>query len=251
MGKLFDIFLLIAIVLSIALVMLESIANINIRFRQQFYIVEWVITFFFTVEYVLRIISIRKPKKYIFSFYGIIDLLSTLPTYVAFFFGGYNMLFAIRALRLLRIFRILKISRYIGESNKLKRALKNSQPKILVFLFAVVIICIIMGTLMYLVEGPEYGFTSIPVAIYWCIVTLTTVGFGDIHPVTPLGQFIASFIMIMGYGIIAVPTGIVSSEFTSNKPSPITNTQVCPNCHEQNHLNNAEFCHNCGHKLNG
>ncbi len=251
MGKLFDIVLLITILLSIALVMLESIYSINLKYREEFYIIEWVITFFFTVEYILRVISIKKPSRYIFSFYGIIDLLSTLPSYLALVFGGYNMLFAIRALRLLRIFRILKISRYIGESNKLMRALKNSKAKILVFLFAVIIICIIMGTLMYMVEGPEHGFTSIPVGVYWCIVTLTTVGFGDIHPVTPLGQFIASFIMIMGYGIIAVPTGIVSSEFTMSSAKEANNTQVCPNCHEQNHLNKAEFCHNCGHKLNG
>lgn len=251
MGKLFDIVLLVAIVLSIALVMLESISSVNIKYRDQFYITEWIITFFFTIEYILRIISIKKPRNYIFSFYGIIDLLSTLPSYLAFFFGGYNMLFAIRALRLLRVFRILKISRYIGESNKLMRALKNSKAKILVFLFAVIIICIIMGTLMYLVEGPENGFSSIPVGVYWCIVTLTTVGFGDIHPVTPLGQFIASFIMITGYGIIAVPTGIVSSEFTMDSAREANNTQVCPNCHEQNHLNKAEFCHNCGTRLNG
>ncbi|WP_231929380.1 ion transporter [Gillisia sp. Hel1_33_143] len=250
MGKLFDIVLLVAIVLSIVLVMLESIAPVNLKYRQEFYITEWIITFFFTIEYVLRIVSIKKPRKYIFSFYGIIDLLSTLPSYLAFFFGGYNMLFAIRALRLLRVFRILKISRYIGESNKLMRALKSSQPKILVFLFAVLIICIIMGTLMYLVEGPEHGFTSIPVGVYWCIVTLTTVGFGDIHPVTPLGQFIASFIMIMGYGIIAVPTGIVSSEFSMDTTSEKqVNTQSCPNCAESNHLNRAEFCHKCGHSL--
>jgi len=252
MGKLFDIILLLAIVMSIVLVMLESIYHINLKYREEFYITEWVITSFFTVEYILRIISIKKPAKYIFSFYGIIDLLSTLPSYLAFFFGGYNMLFAIRALRLLRVFRILKISRYIGESNKLMKALKNSKAKILVFLFAVIIICIIMGTLMYLVEGPEHGFSSIPVGVYWCIVTLTTVGFGDIHPVTPLGQFIASFIMIMGYGIIAVPTGIVSSEFNKeDKLEETNNTQVCPNCHEHSHLNKAEYCHNCGHKLNG
>ncbi|CAM4112393.1 ion transporter [Gillisia limnaea] len=250
MGRAFDIILLVVILLSIALVMLESIADLNQAYYMEFYIAEWIITGVFTIEYVLRIITIKQPKRYIFSFYGIVDLLSTLPSYIAIVSGGHNMLFAVRALRLLRIFRILKITRYIGESDKLIRALKNSRPKILVFLFAVVIISVIMGSVMFLVEGPENGFTSIPVAIYWCIVTLTTVGFGDIHPVTPLGQFIASFIMIMGYGIIAVPTGIVSAEFTKNKTIP-TNTQACPFCNETKHLDGAEFCHNCGNKMNG
>lgn len=251
MGRAFDIVLLIFILLSIVLVMLESVAEFNQRFFMEFYIAEWIITAVFTIEYILRIITIKRPKNYIFSFYGIVDLLSTLPSYIALVYGGHNMLFAVRALRLLRIFRILKITRYIGESDKLIRALKNSQPKILVFLFAVIIISIIMGSVMFLVEGPENGFTSIPLSIYWCIVTLTTVGFGDIHPITPLGQFVASFIMIMGYGIIAVPTGIVSAEITkgTHKGTP-HNTQVCPHCNETKHLDNAEFCHNCGNRLN-
>lgn len=251
MGKLFDLVLLVVILLSIALVMLESIAEFNIKYSREFYIAEWTITFLFTVEYILRIITINKPKKYIFSFYGIVDLLSTLPSYLAFFVGGFNMLFALRALRLLRIFRVLKITRYIGESNKLMQALRDSRAKIFVFLFAVIIITIIMGTLMYLVEGPENGFTSIPISIYWSIVTLTTVGYGDIHPGTPLGQFIASFIMITGYGIIAVPTGIVSAELTRGSQKEVhLNTQACPNCNESKHLDGAKFCHNCGYKLN-
>lgn len=251
MGKLFDIALLIVIVLSIILVMLESVSELNKKYFWEFYTAEWLITFFFTIEYILRIISIKKPWKYIFSFYGIVDLLSTIPTYLAFFMGGHNLLFAIRALRLLRVFRILKITRYVGESNKLVAALRNSRAKIFIFLFAVLIICIIMGTVMYMVEGETGGFDNIPVSIYWCIVTLTTVGFGDIAPVTPLGRFIASFIMITGYGIIAVPTGIVSAEYSRafNKPVP-TNTQVCPHCNETKHLDRAEFCHNCGNKLN-
>ena len=250
-GKLFDIILLIVIILSIALVMLESIAGLSIKYYREFHFAEWVITFVFTVEYILRIITIKKPKKYIFSFYGMIDLLSTLPTYIAFFSGGFNLLFALRALRLLRIFRILKITRYIGESNKLMRALRDSRAKIFIFLFAVLIITVIMGTVMYMVEGPEHGFTSIPVSIYWCIVTLTTVGYGDIHPGTPLGQFIASFIMITGYGVIAVPTGIVSAELTRGSRKEVhLNTQVCPNCNESKHLDSAKFCHNCGHTLN-
>lgn len=252
MGKGFDIALLILIVLSIILVMLESIKSFYAQYYWEFYTAEWIITILFTIEYILRIISIRKPSSYIFSFYGIVDFLSTIPTYLALFIGGGNLFFAVRALRLLRVFRVLKITRYMGESNKLMDALKNSRPKILVFLFAVFIICIIMGTVMHLVEGEAGGFDNIPLSIYWCIVTLTTVGFGDIAPVTPLGRFIASFIMITGYGIIAVPTGIVSAEYSksSSKPLP-TNTQACPYCNETKHLDKAEYCHNCGNKLNG
>ncbi|MGM0934914.1 MAG: ion transporter [Bacteroidota bacterium] len=250
-GKFFDVALLIVILLSIVLVMLESVATYSLKYFWSFYIAEWIITIIFTIEYILRIIAIKKPSKYIFSFYGIVDLLSTIPTYIAFVFGGHNLLFAVRALRLLRVFRILKITRYIGESNKLMDALKNSKAKILVFLFAVFIICIIVGTVMHLVEGEAGGFDNIPISIYWSIVTLTTVGFGDIHPITPLGRFIASALMIMGYGIIAVPTGIVSAEYSNAfKKNIPTNTQVCPHCHETKHLNGAEFCHNCGKKLN-
>jgi voltage-gated potassium channel len=248
-GKTFDIGLLFVIVLSIVLVMLESIPGLNERYYWEFYAAEWIITAIFTIEYILRIVVIKRPTKYIFSFYGIVDLLSTLPTYIAILGGGHNLLFAVRALRLLRIFRILKITRYIGESNRLLLALRNSRAKILVFLYAVVILCVIMGTIMYLVEGPENGYTSIPTGIYWTIVTLTTVGFGDIHPITPLGQFIASLIMITGYGIIAVPTGIVTSEFTRSGRVQV-NTQVCPHCNESQHLDKAEYCHNCGKLLN-
>jgi len=252
MGKLFDVVLLLTIVISIILVMLESISSFSTRYFREFIIAEWIITILFTIEYILRIVAINKPKKYIFSFYGIVDLLSTIPTYLAFFLSGANFLFAVRALRLLRVFRVLKITRYVGESTKLMTALRDSKAKILVFLFAVFVMCIIMGTVMYLVEGPEHGYTSIPISIYWCIVTLTTVGFGDIHPVTPLGRFIASIIMITGYGIIAVPTGIVSAEMSKdrNETNIPINTQVCPHCNETKHLKNAEFCHNCGEKLN-
>ncbi|MFV8226600.1 ion transporter [Christiangramia aquimixticola] len=248
-GKTFDIALLVVILISVALVMMESISWMLEKYAFEFYVAEWVITAIFTIEYILRIISINQPKKYIFSFYGIVDLLSTIPSYIGFLFGGANLLFAIRALRLLRVFRVLKISRYIGESQKLISALRNSKAKILVFLFAVVIICVIAGTLMHLVEGEAGGFDNIPLSIYWCIVTLTTVGFGDIAPITPLGRFIASFIMITGYGIIAVPTGIVSSEYSKAMDTP-KNTQVCPNCAESKHLDNADFCHSCGYKIN-
>lgn len=258
-GKLFDIVLLIIIIISLILVMMESVPSLGAKYAEQFIFAEWVITIFFTIEYALRIISINKPTKYIFSFYGIIDLLSTIPLYLTFFFGGLNALLAVRSLRLLRIFRILKITRYIGEADKLTKALKSSGPKIAVFLFTVLVVSIIMGTVMYLVEGPESGFVSIPTSIYWCIVTLTTVGFGDIAPVTPLGQFLATIIMIMGYGIIAVPTGIVSVEYSQNKktkdssaqdPNPRqVNTQTCQNCHSEKHQDGSHFCHNCGYSL--
>ncbi|MEH6406818.1 MAG: ion transporter [Leeuwenhoekiella sp.] len=253
-GKAFDVVLLILILLSVILVMLESVKHFSDAYGQYFYIGEWVITIFFTIEYILRIVTIKKPTAYIFSFYGLIDFISTIPLYLSFFFIGTHALLTIRALRLLRVFRILKITRYIGEGNKLSQALKDSRPKILVFLFAVLILSVIAGTLMYIVEGPEHGFNSIPVSVYWCIVTLTTVGFGDIAPTTALGQFIATVIMIMGYGIIAVPTGIVSAEMTKgskdeNKEVLTTNTQVCHNCGAQKHQDNALYCHKCGFSL--
>lgn len=247
-GKLFDVVLLLAIVFSILLVMLESIESFDKKYHAFLDISEWIITILFSIEYVLRIVSIKKPSKYIFSFYGIIDLLSTLPKYLSFFIVGSHQLIAFRALRLLRVFRILKLSRYIGASNNLKLALKASKAKIAVFIFFILIMCIILGTLMYMIEGAEHGFTSIPRSVYWAIVTLTTVGFGDIAPQTPLGQLMASIIMILGYGIIAIPTGIVSSEMT--KTSLDINTQTCPNCAAEKHKDNAEFCYNCGSKLN-
>lgn len=250
-GKFFDIALLLVIVLSIALVMLESVATLNVKYFEIFYLAEWIITIIFSIEYILRVISIRKPWTYIFSFYGIVDLLSTIPTYLVLLFGGHNFFFAIRAFRLLRVFRILKTTHYIGESNKLWRAVKNSRVKVFVFLFTVLIICIIMGTLMYLIEGPENGFDNIPLSVYWSIVTLTTVGYGDIFPATPLGQVLASVIMIMGYGIIAVPTGIVSAEYSKTiRNMPHLNTQVCRYCNESKHVDGSKYCHNCGNLLN-
>ena len=248
-GKFFDVILLIAIIASIILVMLESVESIDNKYHNLLNIGEWIITILFTIEYFLRIICIHKPTKYIFSFFGIIDLLSTIPKYLSFFIVGSQSLIAFRALRLLRVFRILKLARYIGASNRLIEAMKASRAKIAVFLFFVLIVCIILGTVMYLVEGAENGFTNIPKSIYWAIVTLTTVGFGDIAPVTPLGQFIASIIMILGYAIIAIPTGIVSSEMTKNTKLD-TNTQACPNCLKTNHKEGAIHCYNCGTKLN-
>ncbi|MBL4663850.1 MAG: ion transporter [Flavobacteriaceae bacterium] len=248
LGKAFDVILLILIVVSIIFVMLESVNSFDEKYHEFLYVGEWVITIFFSLEYIARIITVKKPSKYIFSFYGIIDLLSTIPLYLS-FIPGFSYLLTVRSLRLLRVFRILKVTRYVGASNKLKRALLHSRPKILIFLFAVVIISIIAGTIMYLVEGEEHGFSSIPHSVYWCIVTLTTVGYGDISPATPLGQFIASIIMIMGYGIIAVPTGIVTSEYTKADQYVDTNTQSCTNCNESDHAGHAKFCHSCGNTL--
>ncbi|MEM7086226.1 MAG: ion transporter [Bacteroidota bacterium] len=249
LGKAFDVILLFLIVLSIIFVMLESIKSFDEKYHEFLYIGEWVITIFFSLEYIARIITVKKPAKYIFSFYGIIDFLSTIPLYLS-FIPGFSYLLTVRSLRLLRVFRILKVTRYVGASNKLKRALLHSRPKIFIFLFAVVIISIIAGTVMYIVEGEENGFTSIPHGIYWSIVTLTTVGYGDISPGTPLGQFIASIIMIMGYGIIAVPTGIITSEYTKADQHVDTNTQCCTNCNDSHHTDGAQFCHSCGEKLN-
>ncbi|MFP2997626.1 ion transporter [Spongiivirga sp. MCCC 1A20706] len=249
-GKTFDIILLWVIILSIILVMLESVPSFDAKYHDQLDIAEWIITILFSLEYIARIVVVKKPTKYIFSFFGIVDLLSTIPKYLSLILGGSQFLVAVRALRLLRVFRILKLVRYIGEAAMLSKALKASKHKIFVFIFSVVILSVILGTIMYLVEGPENGFTSIPRSVYWTIVTLTTVGYGDIAPQTAQGQFIATLVMIMGYGIIAVPTGIVTSELTAISREEKMNTQMCPNCMEGNHVNNAIFCHNCGDRLN-
>lgn len=251
-GKLFDVVLLITILASIILVMLESVNSIDQKFHTFLNISEWVITILFSIEYILRIITVRRPLKYVFSFYGVIDLLSTIPKYISLIVGGVHALAALRALRLLRVFRILKLARYLGASNNLMNAIKASRAKIAVFLFTVIIISIILGTIMYLVEGEANGFTNIPRSVYWCIVTLTTVGFGDIAPQTPLGQLIASLVMILGYGIIAVPTGIVSAEYTARSKKSDTSTnssQLCSNCLAENHNDKAQYCHHCGERL--
>ena len=249
-GKWFDLILLILIIASIAVVMLESIESVELRYAQELNITEWVITVLFTFEYFARIISIKKPKEYVLSFYGIIDLLSTIPKYLSLFFVGSHALIALRALRLLRVFRILKLARFIGESNQMSTALKASRARISVFLLAVFMLCIILGTIMYMIEGgSDSGFTSIPRSVYWAIVTLTTVGYGDIAPVTGLGQFIASIIMILGYAIIAVPTGIVTSEMAKKNNKVHLNTQNCSSCSSSNHRDDARFCYDCGHKL--
>lgn len=255
-GKVFDILLVFLIIVSVVLVMLESIDGIDRKYHQPLLILEWIVTIFFTVEYFARIISLKKPLKYIFSFYGIVDLLSTLPLYLSYAVAGSQALLAVRALRLLRIFRILKLVKFLGEASQLNAALKASRAKIAVFIYVVVILSIIMGTVMYLIESDEAGFTSIPRSIYWTIVTLTTVGYGDIAPQTNLGQFIATVIMVLGYGIIAVPTGIVTVEFSRHgkddkkgKSVVHTNTQACPSCAAEGHRDNAKHCYDCGDLL--
>ncbi|ETN95634.1 ion transporter [Zhouia amylolytica] len=248
-GKLFDVVLIAIIIFSIILVMLESVNDIDSEYHYILLTAEWIITILFTIEYILRIISIKKPGKYIFSFYGIIDFLSTVPLYLSYIIAGSQALLALRALRLLRIFRVLKLVRFLGEASQLKKALKNSRTKITVFIYTVLVVSIILGTIMYLIEGEESGFTSIPRSIYWTIVTLTTVGYGDIAPQTSFGQFFATIIMILGYGIIAVPTGIVTVEFAKQGKQLHLNTQACPNCGTEGHQDSANFCHKCGHKL--
>lgn len=248
-GKIFDVSLLIVILLSILLVVLESVPSIERDYHDLLKISEWVITGIFSIEYILRIWIVQKPKAYMFSFYGIIDLLSVLPTYLALIVAGTHGFMVIRALRLLRIFRILKLNRYIKEGAIIVRALRKSRIKISVFLFAVLTMVIIIGTIMYLIEGGEHGFTSIPRGIYWAVVTLTTVGYGDISPTTSLGQFFASVVMIIGYAIIAVPTGIVTAELTKQS-SKNNSTQVCPHCLADDHVEDALYCYQCGKKLN-
>lgn len=249
-GKLFDVILLIVIIASIVFVMLESVKSIDIKYHNFLNISEWVITILFTIEYIARIVSVKKPLKYITSFYGIIDLLSTIPKYLSILFVGSHHLVALRALRLLRVFRILKLARYIGESNNLIIALKASRVRIAVFISFIIILCTILGTIMYLIEDDASGFTSIPESVYWAIVTLTTVGYGDIAPITPFGQFIASLVMILGYAIIVIPTGIITSELVKDSMKSVqTNTQSCPSCSVEKHRDNAEFCYKCGHTL--
>ena len=250
-GKLFDVLLLIVILISILLVMLESVESIEAEYSAILNTSEWVITILFSLEYIVRIIIVKKPRAYIFSFYGIIDLLSTIPKYLSLFFVGTHSLIALRALRLMRVFRILKLTRFIGETANFGKALKRSRAKIAVFISFVIVLCVILGTVMYLVESEQdSGFSSIPRSVYWAVVTLTTVGYGDIAPITALGQFIASLIMILGYGIIAIPTGIVTSEMTKTEEKLIPhNTQACSNCNETYHQDDAEYCHKCGYKI--
>lgn len=268
-GKLFDVILLVMIVMAVAAVMLESVERFDKLYHKELLIFEWVITVFFTIEYALRIWVSPKPWAYIRSFYGIVDLISILPSYLSLFSFSSKYLSTVRALRLLRIFRIFKLSHYLGEMKTLVTALKASQAKITVFLTAVLTSTIVLGSVMYLIEGAEAGFTSIPRSIYWAIVTLTTVGYGDIAPVTTLGQTVAALVMILGFGIIAVPTGIVSAELSKtestqspkgkkgkkgNKVNDIEQPQFddkldCPICGKEQHLEGANYCIRCGSDL--
>jgi len=249
-GRLFNFFLLLIIVLSTVVVMLESIPSKAANHSDLFVKLEWIFTILFTIEYVFRLIVVNHKKRYVLSFFGIVDLLSILPSYLALFLAGTQVLIVIRILRLLRVFRILKLAQFVGAADVLRVALTSSRHKIGVFLLTVMMSVIIAGTLMYLIEGAEHGFTSIPVSIYWAIVTMTTVGYGDIAPHTAVGQTLASLIMILGYGIIAVPTGIVSAEMYQLRAKEKITTQVCPNCLKEGHDADAIYCKFCGTQLN-
>lgn len=247
-GKAFDVALLIAIVTSILSVVLETVEGYANNYARLFFWLEWGLTFVFTIEYALRIICVDKPWRYVFSFYGIIDLLSIIPTYLSLFVLGSHYLLVIRGVRLLRVFRVLKLTRFMGEAEVLRAAILQSLAKITVFIGVILTLVVIMGAIMYLVEGPENGFRNIPISIYWSIVTLTTVGYGDIAPQTPLGQIIASILMVLGYGIIAVPTGIVSVELSKAEKKK-SKVEICSECGAKNHTSDALFCRRCGHSL--
>lgn len=247
-GKAFDLTLMVAIVVSVVAVMLESVGSVRERYGGALRTTEWVLTVIFSLEYVARLFAVRKPLRYATSFFGLVDLLSVLPSYLSVLFPGTQALLVVRSLRLLRVFRVLKLASFLGEAHVIGTALRSSSRKITVFLGAVMVIVLIMGSLMYAVEGPEHGFTSIPKAIYWAVVTLTTVGYGDLYPRTDLGRFLASFVMITGYGIIAVPTGIVTAELASAMRKPIS-TQGCPHCTAEGHDVDALYCKYCGSRL--
>ena len=246
-GRLFDLALIVTIVLSVLVVMLESIASVRAEYEHELHVIEWVFTVIFTIEYVLRLVCLHRPAKYATSFFGVVDLLAVIPTYLSLLFPGTQYLLVIRLLRILRVFRVLKLAHYLSEAGMLIQALRASSKKITIFLFTVITLVVILGSLMYLIEGEENGFTSIPRSIYWAIVTLTTVGYGDISPQTPLGQTLASLVMIMGYAILAVPTGIVSVELA--RAETAVSTQCCRYCSAEGHAPDALFCKMCGERL--
>ena len=251
-GKWFDIILLIAILVSILIVMLETVNTINEKYKTVFHIVEWILTIFFTIEYILRLYISRHPMKYATSFFGIVDLLAIIPTYLSIFIAGSQQLMIIRGLRLLRAFRIFKLAGYMQQGKRITAALKASKAKIVIFLYFVIVLVIIIGCIMYLIEGGvNKQFTSIPRSVYWAIVTLTTVGYGDISPITNLGQFLAAIVMLMGYAIIAVPTGIVSSELMKEgkEESKMRNVNTCGDCRPKDHDPDAVFCKYCSSKI--
>ena len=247
-GRAFDIALLCLILISVVTVMLDSVSSVHSRYGVWLVKAEWTVTSLFTLEYILRLLSVRRPLAYAFSFFGVVDLLSILPTFLSLAFTGAESLLVIRSVRLLRAFRVFKLAHLLGEATVLSAALRASRPKISVFLVSVACAVTIVGALMYLIEGPEHGFTNIPIAIYWAIVTITTVGYGDIHPQTPAGQTLASVAMVLGYGIIAVPTGIVSVELAEASRKGIS-TQACPACAAQGHDPDARYCKRCGSAL--
>jgi voltage-gated potassium channel len=247
-GRLFDMLLLIAIVSSVTVVLLESVASVRARVGPTLRAAEWGFTILFTIEYILRLATVGRPMRYARSIYGVIDLLAILPSYVSLLLPGAQSLLVVRLLRLLRIFRVFKLAEYLQESRTLVQALRASGRKIFVFLLTVVTIVVVVGTLMYVIEGEEHGFTNIPLSIYWAIVTLTTVGYGDLAPATTVGRVLASVLMLTGYGIIAVPTGIVTAELTRVSARPIS-TQACPACGAEAHEHDAVFCRRCGARL--
>lgn len=248
LGKLFDIVLLITILASVAVVMLDSVLYMRLQYGTLFRYAEWFFTILFTIEYILRLFSAPNRFRYAFSFFGIVDLLSVLPSYLSLVFGGVQYLLVIRILRILRVFRVLKLNTYMQQAGFLASALKTSQQKITVFFLSLVLLVTIFGSVAYVVEGPENGFTSIPISIYWAVVTVTTTGYGDMSPKTPIGQAIASMVMITGYAIIAVPTGIFTAELARNM-RPQLNPIACPNCGKFGHAVGADFCDRCGHAL--
>lgn len=253
-GKAFDLVLIVAILSSLAVVMLDSVKSINREYGTLLRAAEWTFTALFTVEYIVRLSCVERPARYARSFFGIVDVLAILPTYVSLFVPGAQALLVIRTLRILRVFRVLELGSYVSESEQLARALSASKRKIQVFVFTVLILVVIFGSLMYLIEGPDGGFTSIPRGVYWAIVTMTTVGYGDIAPESNLGQAIAACIMVLGYGIIAVPTGIVSAELTlgdqrrAKGPQPSLG-RACGACGADGHAPDAAYCRLCGAEL--
>ena len=248
-GRWFDHVLIASILISVAIVVADSVAAVHAVAGGIFYWVEWFFTILFTCEYVLRVATVRRPLSYVFSFYGLVDLLSVLPTWLTLFIGGTHSLLVVRVLRLLRIFRVLKLIKFIGPQEQLSIALRESRAKITVFLVAVLALDLVVGATMYLIEGPENGFTSIPRAMYWAIVTMTTVGYGDMAPATTAGRFFASLVMVMGYGIIAVPTGVVTVQL-SRAMERRSNTRTCPGCCLEGHAPEALYCRVCGVSLN-
>ncbi|WP_429322932.1 ion transporter [Paraburkholderia sp. GAS448] len=245
----FDAVLVSAIIASVAVVMLDSVEAVRARELAVLNMLEWLFTLLFTAEYIVRLLCVERPLRYAFSFFGVVDLVSILPTFLAVLLPGFHVLVDVRLLRLLRIFRILKLPLYFDESQVLWRALVRSRHRIMVFLGVVLILIVVLGTVMYLVEGPSNGFTSIPISMYWAVVTMTTTGYGDIHPKTPLGQFVTSLAILLGYGVIAFPAGMVGVELATAKREKQQRARACPRCHAEGHDDDARYCKHCGEQL--